>query len=795
MSCWATSDRTRHVTKALRLLALAVTLAAGNGALAQSAPPVETRVRVYPLEVLLNGAPVGIWPIVERNGEAFAPPEAFEAWRVQRSGQGQPLEYKGLTYFPVSSLPGANVHVDVVQSTLRLDVAAEAFAGIRTQRQQAASVAQDAVVPSVFLNYDVNYNHSHFRDADGNRSLGMLGELGYSTTLGLLTNSFAVRDLVTSLPETRAKLLRLETTMRRDLPEQGLTLNLGDATSRSGYLGRPTLFGGIQIGSNFGLAPQVNRQPLPVIMGQTLAPSTVQLYVNDVLRQTARVPAGQFTIDSLPAIVGNGDVSVVVRDILGRETVITQPFFISADLLAPGLNDWSLEAGRLREDLGSSSSHYGSPFASGMWRRGLTPTVTAESRAEVSRTRSTLGLAGVAALGGSYLARAGLAGSSDEQLGQGARWSVGLDWRGKANSVLVNAAGSSRVFRYLAEPASAVPSRLEVAAQAGFFLGPYGRLGAGLAMQFPYGTQRISTASLTYTTVLRDNWQLNVGVSRVVGLSSATGFSISVNIPLSKRSAALVSAQSRGGRLDAYSSFSRSPEGAYGTAWRVLGGYQGEPRGEASIYHFGTSGIASGDVSATREGTHLRLGAVGGLLYTSGKVYAMPRHDSSAALVHVPGYKGVGVGLGQQVSTRTDSDGYALVPRLNAYQSNPIRLDPNARPSTPEIDRSERPAGPAGRGVARVVFPVRGGRAAVIRVVLEDGQPAPSGATVRIAQEPRDFYVGRRGEAYVTGLQARNRLRLSWKGASCALDVDLPEGSVDEVARVGPVTCQGAIQR
>lgn len=795
MSCWATSDGTRHVKKALRLLALAVTLTAGNAALAQPADPVETRVRVYPLEVLLNGAPVGIWPIVERDGQIFAPPEAFEAWRVRRSGQDEPLEYKGLSYFPVSSLPGANAHVDVVQSTLRLDVAAEAFAGIRTQRHQAASVPQDAIVPSVFLNYDINYNNSQFRDADGSRSMGVVGELGYSSALGLLTSSFAVRDLVTSLPETKAKLLRLETTLRRDLPMQGLTLNFGDATTRSGYLGRPTLFGGLQIGSNFGLAPQVNRQPLPVIMGQTLTPSTVQLYVNDVLRQTARVPAGQFTIDSVPAIVGNGDVSVVVRDILGRETVITQPFFISADLLAPGLNDWSLEAGRLREDLGSSSSRYGQPFVGGMWRRGLTPTITAEGRAEVSRTRSTLGLAGVAALGGSYLARAGLAGSRDEQLGPGARWSVGLDWRGKANSVLVNAAGSSRVFRYLAEPESAVPSRLEVAAQAGFFLGPYGRLGAGLAMQFPYGTQRISTASLSYTTVLRDNWQLNVGVSRVVGPSSATGFSISVNIPLSRRSAAAVSMQSRGGRLDAYGSFSRSPEGAYGTAWRVLGGYQGEPRAEASIYHFGTSGIASGDFSATRDETHLRLGAVGGLLYTSGKIHALPRHDSSAALVQVPGYRGVGVGLGHQVSARTDADGYALVPRLNAYQSNPIRLDPNDLPITAEIDSIELPAVPAWRSVARVVFPVRGGRAAVIRVMLEDGQAAPTGASVRIGGEPRDFYVGRRGEAYVTGLQARNRLRLSWKGASCELDVDLPEGGVDEVARVGPITCQGAIQR
>ncbi|MBK9521589.1 MAG: fimbria/pilus outer membrane usher protein, partial [Rhodocyclaceae bacterium] len=139
-------------------------------------------------------------------------------------------------------------------------------------------------------------------------------------------------------------------------PDQRETLVIGDTSTRPGMLGSTTYFGGIRFGSNFGLTPGFIRNPVPKLSGSSSAPSTVNLYVNDVLRQTSNIPTGPFAIDNFPALTGGGEARLVVRDVLGRETVITQSFFTSSSLLAAGLDDWSVEAGRVRQELGTVSN-------------------------------------------------------------------------------------------------------------------------------------------------------------------------------------------------------------------------------------------------------------------------------------------------------------------------------------------------------------------------------------------------------------------------------------------------------
>jgi len=173
-----------------------------------------------------------------------------------------------------------------------------------------------------------------------------------------------------------------------------------------------------------------------------------------------------------------------------------------------------------------------------------------------------------------------------------------------------------------------------------------------------------------------------------------------------------------------------------------------------------------------------------------GNVFAARRLQDSFALVHVPGYANVGVGFQGESITQTNKDGFAMLPRLAAYQTNTIRLNANDLPMSAELDNIEATAVPAWRSGVTVKFPVRSGRGALVKVVVAEGEPPPPGAIAELVGDGKEFFVARRGEVFLTGLQQRNTIILKWASHACKAVFDLPEVPVDEIIRIGPVICQ-----
>ena len=154
-------------------------------------------------------------------------------------------------------------------------------------------------------------------------------------------------------------------------------------------------------------------------------------------------------------------------------------------------------------------------------------------------------------------------------------------------------------------------------------------------------------------------------------------------------------------------------------------------------------------------------------------------------------YADIGVGIGNNVQTKTDKKGVAIIPRLSAYQNNSIRLRADDLPVSAELDSIEQDVVPAWRSGVKVNFPVRSGRGALIKIKLDDGEAAPAGAIAHIENDKQEFYVARRGEAFVTGLQAKSRVIVNWKGQQCQIEITLPPEQRDEIPRLGPLLCTG----
>ena len=285
---------------------------------------------------------------------------------------------------------------------------------------------------------------------------------------------------------------------------------------------------------------------------------------------------------------------------------------------------------------------------------------------------------------------------------------------------------------------------------------------------------------------------LTLTATRVSGTSPGTAFGISLLLPLENRITSSSNVTVRNGSVDGYTSASQTPETENGLGWRALAGtHGGQAYAEGGAYYQGSKGTLSSDFSASSSQQTVRLGARGGVVMVEGNTFATRRVDQGFALVEVPGYANVGVGFQGSNLTRTNKDGLALLPRLVPYQNNTIRLDPSELPISAEIDSIEQIAVPAERSAVKVVFPVRSGRGALIKIVLDDGHVAPAGAELELVGDKQEFFVARRGEAFVTGLQAKNTLRLKLNGQVCTMTIELPEGKNDDIARVGPIVCSG----
>ena len=129
--------------------------------------------------------------------------------------------------------------------------------------------------------------------------------------------------------------------------------------------------------------------------GEVALPSTVDLYVNDTFRKSWEVPSGPFSIEDLLVTTGQGDARLLVRDVLGHEEVIIQPFFTSSSLLKPGLQDYSYELGFMRRNFGTDSNNYGHPLVVGTHRLGISEHFTGEIHVELLSNQQSAGLGGV----------------------------------------------------------------------------------------------------------------------------------------------------------------------------------------------------------------------------------------------------------------------------------------------------------------------------------------------------------------------------------------------------------------
>lgn len=684
---------------------------------------------------------------------------------------GLALDDRGLV--SLGDVPGLEWQLDMSLQQVRLAPSASLRP---TQRfGYTAPVAVDARRDQgLLLDWDVfarSFDHTETVSlGTGLRWFGRFGSVeqtGVSRAGGAGTEGYTRLDSRWSYSDP----VRLQTWSAGDIVTGGLTWT------------RPVRLGGVQWRRNFGVRPDLISYPVPQFSADATLPSAVELYVNNVRQLDRQVDSGPFVLTDFPRLVGAGQAMVVVTDALGRRTQTNVPLYVDFQRLAPGLSDFSLDAGLLRRGFGVDSSGYGSDLvASASLRRGLRNDVTVELHGETGPGLN-LGGAGFAwsPMGRFGLITGSLAHSSGDDSGQ--QRGLGYQWFGQGVGIDLYSQRASVGYRDLGSlDGGSPPLRAQDRASMWRTI-PRG----SVSLNWLRSRDRLLRSTRTISLGLSQSFKRSsLHATALHDAGTGWGVSLSLNVRLDRDLDATFSADRHRGDTRFAASARRSAPYEGGWGWEALarddgdGSVSARRRSPIGDFWFGVD-RSGGMGGAFGQGS-------GSVVMMDGQAFASRRVTDSFALVSTGGVGAVPILYENRLAGTTNDKGYLLLPDVRGWVDNRIGIDPDGLGANLIVPAIEQMVTAADRGGVRVEFPLQKVRAATVVLLDAEGQAVAAGTRVRRGQGG-DALVGFEGELWMDGYIDGETL--TWGRAGKICQATAPPISVSSAsARLGPVSCR-----
>ena len=757
---------------------LAGTIAAASPQFVSATPPPELQDSL--LSVSVNGARDGEPVALLRgaNDTFYATALVLASWRLPAPGLA--FTRDGVGYYLLNAIPGLRIELAEDTQTLSVDARPDTLGWTRLAYAEIEPGEELAGGTGGFLNYDLTA-----QVAGGQTSMGGALEAGVFTRFGVGIASFVGR-----VADGAARLVRLDSHWTIDDPKRMRSIRLGDSVSRGGVGGLPLRFGGIQVARNFAVQPGFVTFPLPSLRGSAALPSVVDIYVNDVLSGSRDVPPGPFEISEIPIVTGNGDVRIVVRDLLGREMLYSQSYYAAPTLLRKGLHDYSYEAGLLRRSFGARNNDYGAAMASTTHRYGLTDHVTGEVHAEATHDVQAGGVAVAIGVPGAGQAELSLAGSRSGA-GSGAQAAIGLERRTPGLSFGARAEVSSKHYAAIGWDSGRRPPASTIQAFAGLPLG-FGSLGAAYLRRKSRGEPDAEFVSASSSIRLRRLGSLHLAARKSLRGERDLAAQLSLSMPLGPLRSASAGVSLRAGERTVTTSIQQYLPAGPGLGYQVAASAGATDRIDGTLSVQSSFGAHDAQLTWVDGKTGLRLSTAGGLGIVGRKAFASRRLTQSFATVKVGDYPNVRVYADNQLVGRTGRNGTLVVPRMRPFERNNLRIELADLPWDAQAPGEQLTIRPYNRHGIAVDFKVTAARAAIIRVLLADGSPLPAGSTVVLDRGPEQFISAPGGEVYLTGLEADNWATAFWPQGSCRFRFPFAP-QADPQPRLGDAQCPGIV--
>lgn len=657
---------------------------------------------------------------------------------------------------------GVTLHFDAAQQALDITIPQRFFL---TDEQRGADAALwEPGITAFMLNYDYRFSRSSSRFSH---------TTGHTLSLKSGFNAGFWRLRHHSRAEHRNGKMTWQSErlwMYRAIAPWRSELQLGDVFSGD-VLFDSRVFRGIRLASQSDMHPLNQQGYAPVIRG--IAGQSAELTVRQqgVVIRRESLPAGDFVIDDLNSVYQGAALDITLEEADGTVRHFTQYGTSVPVMQREGQLQYTLDAGKLNR-YGNSHDPL---FAQGTAAYGINSFLTL--------------------YGGVSAAHHAL--SSGAGINMGAAGGVSAD-------MLLRHASAKQTLRY----------RINYQA----FFPPAGTLfnaGAGyeqharqwqtrLAQPLP-GDNGVISAGYHYNRTGHDGHRDRVLISRDTGYFSRTGrihygvnaqyrtgghyrkadkrVSVSLSVPLdfaSQQARSHFYYHHQAGK----SSFQSSANGLTGDEQRLGYSVTHRYQQQEAVHHKSAElrwrhdlGDIRGSINHSRDHNMLSGDIQGGLIiHEKGITLSRPLGETNG-LADTGGTGGVRVA--SRTAARTDHAGFSVIPQLNHYYQNVIRIDPETLPDNADADNPVVQVIPSKGAVVPVRFAVSTGFRAIF-ALRTPGGVVPFAARIQVKKTDGSTVsgiTGDDGEVYLSGLPAQGRLQVVWGEGmhrQCEADFTIP---------------------
>jgi outer membrane usher protein len=740
------------------------------------------------LDTTVNTVFSGRFAVVLREKDILVKPVDIQVMGLVKD-RGQKLIVEDETYISLRSLH-PKLDFKVNESNFTLNITAQPDLLINNTIKVINSLDRPTDIiqgneNSLFLNYAINANNYSNTRIDSD----IFTELGYRFNNSFLYSGF-------SYASNNGFQRGFSNLMIDDRDNLNRTI-IGDRFINSSSLlaGNPTI-GGISFGRQFSLDPYVIKTSQDFnIRGAVTTPSTVDIYNNGVFIRREQLAPGQYELRNLPLNTGNNNTTAIVRDSFGREQIINNINYFSANILKPGLNDYSFNVGFRRQDT-TNNPNYQELLASGSYRHGINDGLTAGIRLEgssslinagsdlalkfpfgeigiegaISNSKGADGVAGIFRY--NYIS-SGFGFNASTKITSPKYTNTSLvstqdrtTWENNLQLVFPISNYNSLNLQYQNMQYRDSGTRNRISASTGFSLGSQNNLSLTLSHSNQSNGQNENAIFLSFSAF--DNQNNRISSITYQNQNSRTSMLAQIDKPLSAK-------DDFGYRLQA----GLTGEGAVST--------NGILRAQTSF------GRYEANYTNSSQGSNTSLNASGGILSIKNKVFFTRPLDGSYALVEVPNLPNVAVKLNNNVVGKTGSDGSFILTGLQPYYPNKIGIEVKDIPLNYTAVNSTQLIAPMERSGAIVTFPAYKIQAFLGKILVKTSKQSLVPSYGRIAVNTSDGKVisplGIDAEFYLENLTAgKYPALIEYEGGECRFEIDVPKKD-ELIVELGVLTC------